>query len=148
MRAIILFNLSIQEKVFLSAFYYKCDNFELLYNIIRIRFSVKLRLRFLPINVVITVGFGNFSNRFSSFVFLFVLLFAVVKMANPVLNQSPNAAINKSILSRYLSIPQPEDKIQAMYVWIDGSGEYVRAKTRTLDFIPKSPSGMYHFIEN
>lgn len=73
----------------------------------------------------------------------FFSIFAVFKMANPVLNQSPNAAINKTLLSRYLAIPQPDDKVQAMYVWIDGSGEYVRAKTRTLNFVPKSPSGMY-----
>lgn len=64
-------------------------------------------------------------------------------MANPVLSNSPNAALNKSILARYLQIPQPSNKVQAMYVWIDGSGEYVRAKTRTIDFVPQKPSGKF-----
>jgi len=45
---------------------------------------------------------------------------------------------NAPILSRYLALPQPSDKTQVMYVWIDGTGEYVRAKTRTLNFVPKS----------
>jgi len=59
------------------------------------------------------------------------------------LGHSPNAKLDKKILEKFLSLPQPEDKIQATYIWIDGTGEYVRAKDRTLNFLPKTPKGKF-----
>lgn len=46
---------------------------------------------------------------------------------------------NAATLSRYLSLKQPDNGVQVMYVWIDGSGETMRAKTRTLANAPESP---------
>ena len=62
-------------------------------------------------------------------------------MTSRVLEDSPNAQINKTNLDRFLSLPVKENVVQATYVWIDGTGQDVRCKDRTLDFIPKKPSG-------
>jgi len=48
-------------------------------------------------------------------------------------------ATDKTVLDRYMRLPIPDNRCQVMYVWIDGTGETMRSKTRTIDFIPKSP---------
>ncbi|KAL1116985.1 hypothetical protein AAG570_004313 [Ranatra chinensis] len=50
--------------------------------------------------------------------------------------------MNKTVLNRFMQLPQPENQIQAMYVWIDGTGENLRAKTRTLEFVPNNVSDL------
>ncbi len=46
--------------------------------------------------------------------------------------------LDKLITGKYLSLPQPSNKILATFVWIDGTGEQLRAKTKTLSKVPKN----------
>lgn len=53
---------------------------------------------------------------------------------------TPIPTTNKTVLDRYLRLTIPDEKTQVLYVWIDGTGEHVRAKTRTINFTAKSPT--------
>ncbi|XP_071571671.1 glutamine synthetase 2 cytoplasmic-like isoform X3 [Temnothorax nylanderi] len=63
-------------------------------------------------------------------------------MSRSMLKDSPNAALDKTLLQKYLDLPQPENAIQAKYIWIDGTGEGLRSKTRTLSSVPKHPADL------
>lgn len=48
---------------------------------------------------------------------------------------------NKTVLEKYMRLDQPDDRVMAEYIWIDGTGEGIRTKCKTLDFEPKDPTG-------
>jgi glutamine synthetase len=48
---------------------------------------------------------------------------------------------NPAVLERFMTLPQ-NGKVQATYVWIDGSLQNMRCKTMTLDSVPNSPSDL------
>merc|ERR1712141_314162 len=52
-----------------------------------------------------------------------------------------NGATSKTVLDRFMRLDiTASKKTQCMYIWIDGSGEGIRAKTKTVNFAPKLPS--------
>lgn len=54
------------------------------------------------------------------------------------LKNSPNTALDKSIINRYRNLDLPANRVQATYLWIDGTGEHIRLKDRVLDKVPSS----------
>jgi glutamine synthetase len=50
----------------------------------------------------------------------------MITTPNPMLTNT--AGLDKTVLRRYLELPQPDNKIMATYIWIDGTGENLRGK--------------------
>merc|ERR1711992_164193 len=58
-----------------------------------------------------------------------------------IMTSNIHGETNKTIADRLMSLDISKcGKTQCMYIWIDGTGEGVRAKTKTVDFVPKHPS--------
>lgn len=100
------------------------------------------------------ISFIHFNIHFNILAFIFIYSFRYscfyysITMSRSMLKDSPNAALDKTLLQKYLDLPQPENAIQAKYIWIDGTGEGLRSKTRTLNFMPKHPSGKCNMCIN
>jgi len=56
-----------------------------------------------------------------------------------IIMQNNNAQTDKVVLGKYLQLPQGK-RVQALYIWIDGTGEGLRSKTKTLEDSPKDVS--------
>ena len=54
--------------------------------------------------------------------------------------------LDKKVLNYYMTVEQPDDKIQALYIWIDGSGQGLRCKTKTINSVPKTVEGMFSLL--
>ena len=46
--------------------------------------------------------------------------------------------LNQAVLNKYMDL-DTNGMIQANYIWIDGSGETMRSKTKTIDYDPQTP---------
>jgi len=54
----------------------------------------------------------------------------------------PNNYLDKSILNRYKKLEYNQSKVQATYLWIDGTGENIRLKDRVVNGAPKSAADL------
>jgi len=48
-------------------------------------------------------------------------------------------SIMKQPIDKYMSLHQPDNTVQLEYVWIDGTGEGLRSKCRTVEKVPEKP---------
>eukprot|EP00106_Octopus_bimaculoides_P011869 XP_014779311.1 PREDICTED: glutamine synthetase-like [Octopus bimaculoides] len=56
------------------------------------------------------------------------------------------ATTDKTVLNHYLELPQDKNNVMCEYIWIDGTGEGLRSKCRTLEAVPTQPSGLVEFM--
>ena len=63
--------------------------------------------------------------------------FQVDNLTSPRYSLKMTATESRPLLDKYMSLDQGE-RVQVLYVWIDGTGESMRCKTKTVDSEPSS----------
>ncbi|KAH0615525.1 hypothetical protein JD844_004897 [Phrynosoma platyrhinos] len=58
-----------------------------------------------------------------------------------IMSVSHSSKLNKGVRDQYMKLPQGK-KVLVTYIWIDGTGEGLRCKTRTLNKEPKGPEDL------
>lgn len=51
----------------------------------------------------------------------------------------PRIKTNKAVYERFMDLPLDDELSQLTYVWIDGTGEFLRSKTRTHYSVETNP---------
>ena len=59
------------------------------------------------------------------------------------MSSSYPGTVDKTVTNHFFELDQG-DKVMCEYIWIDGTGEAMRSKCKTLSFEPKSVEGNYY----